>query len=373
MKIGVDARTFHVKGGSRTYAINLVNSLSNKNNYVLFGVKKYKNFECTGGDISSASIKRLLSDLIYFNRLIRQNKIELFHGVKGTLPYGVNCKKVITVHDVLTFIIPCHFNKTDALFWKLFLPRSIRIADKIIAVSEATKKDIIRIFKIPEEKIKVIHEGFQTKLFYPKDKRISLNRIKHYLENEKNIFIERLDKKNIIFNVNTISPRKNIDKLIRSFSEIAKEDNDAILIIAGKKGWKYEEIFNAYENSKYKERIHFLGFAKDDIIAELYNIATLFVYPSLYEGFGLPILEAQSCGCPVVASNISSIPEVLGESGALVNPESTESITYSIVNLLKSERTRDKYIKKGYENLKRFSWEKCAKETEKVYEEVFSR
>jgi len=371
MKIGIDARSLSVGGGVKVYSENLLNNFKNKNKIILFGPKKYKDYLCNEIKIKNDSPFRIFYENILLPKKIKEKNISLFHGLKGVVPYFGNYKKIVTVHDLNHYTHSENFNYLDIIYWKIFFPIYIKKANKIIAISESTKKDLIKFLNVNPKKIVTIYEGFNKKLFYKKDKESCKKGVNNFLKN-RNIQIKGFFNKKIILSVNTIQPNKNISSLIKSFDDLAKKNEDFILLIAGKKGWKYQEIFKTYNKSKYKPRIFFLDFVPDNILSDLYNTAEVFVYPSFYEGFGLPILEAQACGCPVVTSKISSMPEVAGKGVLLVNPYNTEEIGNAIFKIINDKKLRQEIIIKGFENIKRFSWEKCARETLKVYEEVLN-
>ena len=367
MKIGIDARPLKIDGGSKVYTLNLLNNLIKKQNFILFGIKKFENFQCLNSKIKSNSIFRLYYENIIIPTLIKNYKIDIFHGTKGAIPITGKVKKILTALDLSFLVFPEYFSKKDKLFWKYIFPIYLRKADKIITISESTKKDLIKYFKINDKKIKTVYLGYSKELFKPKDKGKSYNQVKRLLE-KKGIIINNIKEKKIILNVNTIQPRKNISNLIKAFDKM--NDKNAILLISGKFGWKYEEIINVYEESLNKNNIHFLGFTEDEELANLYNISSVFIYPSFYEGFGLPPLEAMACGCPVITSNTSSLPEVVGDAGIMVDPNNVREIRKQIELVIKNKKLRKEMIGKGFKQAKKFSWEKTARETLKVLEEL---
>jgi glycosyltransferase involved in cell wall biosynthesis len=232
-----------------------------------------------------------------------------------------------------------------------------REVDLIIAVSEATKKDTIEILNIPEEKIRVVYEAAPEDLKQIKDKKI----------------IEKVKKKygikgDYLLSVATLEPRKNLKRIIEAWRLVQSAKNkEQSLVIAGKQGWG-EDL-----NSKLKTRnskILFTGYVSREELSVLYSGANCFVFTSLYEGFGLPILEAMKCGCPVLTSNISSMPEVAGEAGILVNPLEVKDIARGIIEVIRDKEIREALRKKGFEQVKKFSWEKAARETLKLYEKA---
>lgn len=307
------------------------------------------------------------------------------------LPF-IKKKKLIstvTIHDLAFKYFPEYFPPKDLHRLNLFTGISIKKSDKIIAVSESTKKDILKFYpEIKEKKIKVIHHGFDAKLF---QKEISEEMKGSILKNYK------LKTKNYILYAGALQPRKNLETLINAFALAKKDNPDLKLVLAGGKAWMSEGIMYKVESSKYTKDIIVTGTISFEEIAVLYQNASVFVFPSLYEGFGIPVLEAQAAGVPVIASNNSSIPEIVrlpllpsgegarradegnnfpspliplpkGEEGysysaLLINPQDSKKIAEAIGRILNDNNLRRDLISKGYENIKRFSWEKCARET----------
>ncbi len=374
MRIGIDARTINVMGGSRTYLVNLLQQLrkiDKVNEYYLFGVSNFLDYNCIPSNIRPNSLFRLFYDYFILPKQLKRLKIDLFHGVKGALPnVPTNIKKVVTIHDAIPFIFPQQFKLITLIFWKLSLRLSMSKANKIISVSSATKKDIIRIFHPQKNKVKVILEGFEKENFKTRDKKECYKKVTTFLNGEKAILIKKIENKKIILNVNSLNLRKNIPLLLKAFDVHANNNKDSILIIIGKETPYTKNILQIYKQCKNKSRIYFLNFVPDEMVSYFYNIATVFVYPSFYEGFGLPILEAQACGCPVITSNTSSMPEVAGKSAILINPNSIRSVMGAINKIINNKKAQKDLISSGLDNIKRFSWANCAKETIEVYNEV---
>ena len=366
MKIGIDARTLKVRGGSKTYASNLLSNIHERDDIILFGVNKYENYTCIEEKLNQQNpLNRLYYDNIKLPKLLKSHNIDVFHGLKGVGPKLESVKTIITVHDIHVLAHPQFAKFKDLVYWKYFSPASVKKADKIISVSEATKKDLIEKIDIPADNIEVIYESYDSNLYCRRENSYQNARL--FLA-EKNIDIS--DKK-IILNVNTVSPRKNIGGVIKAFNQVASTEENIILIVAGRDGWKTEKTYKEYNISPFKNRIHFVGFTPDEIVADMYNVAEAFVYPSFYEGFGLPILEAQACGCPVITSNISSMPEVAGRGALLVDPYNVEDISNAISNIVFDKISRNSLIEKGLNNSTKFSWEECANRTSQIYQEVY--
>ncbi|MEK7501997.1 MAG: glycosyltransferase family 1 protein [Patescibacteria group bacterium] len=305
--------------------------------------------------------KKLFSD---------RNKIDVFFSPTHYLPLYVPCPSVISILDVSYLHFPKLFKKKDLYQLKLWGRYSIGKAKKIITISKASKNDIIKAYGVSEDKVVVVCPGIKSEIQNSK----SETNTKLKMQNSKSLKEKfGIDKEFILF-VGTLQPRKNIGKLIEAFSRLKTQDlrlkTDLELIIVGKKGWMYEDILNAPKKFGIADRVKFLDSVTDEDLPSFYKNAICFVLPSLYEGFGLPILEAMKYGCPVITSNVSSLPEAGGDAAVYFNPESVEDIAEKIEKVISSEKLRQEMVKKGYEQVKKFSWEKTARETLKVLQEL---
>lgn len=370
MKIGFDSRTLMVKGGSRTYAYNLIKEIINNHkdiDIILFGGEGIQNHIPINPFPHNESL-RIVWENVSILPYMKTEKLDIFHGLKNVAPYYnyANAKIIITVHDITPLLFPSMLPLKAQMYWNL-IKFNIKKADKIIAVSNTTKTDLINKLNIEKNKITVIYHGTSEKFK-------SMSAIKK----EKNKHLSKFglnfpDDSLIIIAVSTIHPRKNYINLIKAFDVVKnKLDMPIHLLIVGKVDDKnYSLSVNRLISANnLSSNVHLLGYVHDDELPVLYNLADLFVYPSLYEGFGLPILEAQACGCPVITSDISSMPEVAGEGAILVDPYSVEEIACAIYKISSDKKLRDNLIQKGYNNCKRFSWKKCAEKTLKVYEDI---
>lgn len=293
-------------------------------------------------------------------KMLKEDEIDVFWGTQHVLPERnedtEKIRYIVTIHDLAIEKLKTVGSFTNTLIQKVFVKRSLKNADKIIAISEATKKDIIGLFKIDESKIKRVYNGANIV------KEIDITE-KQEKEIKKKLNIK---EEQFIFFLSTIEPRKNIETLIRAFDYIKeKQKLDLRLVIAGKLGWKYDEVLKLYENSKYKDDIIMPGFISKEEKSYLYKNAKCFVYPSLYEGFGLPILEAMQNSLIVVTANNSSLPEVGGEAAIYYeNVLDYEELGNRIIGAMElSEEDRQQRVNRGAEQVKKFSWEKCARET----------
>ncbi len=284
--------------------------------------------------------------------------LDLFHASDFVLPpVQKGTRTIVTIHD-LSFVrepesvmpgMSAHLNK--------WVPRSVARADHVIAVSKATRQDLIDLYRTPSEKISVLYHGV-TPAFKPVRAENKLNAVRHKYN---------LGEQPFVLSVGTIQPRKNYKGLIKAFAGI---DKSVSLVIAGGKGWHYEEIYDEVTKQGLERRVHFPGFVADADLPGLYSAATLFVYPSLYEGFGLPVLEAMACGTPVIAANTSSLPEVVGEAGVLVNPRDIEAMATMISRILTDIELQQQLSQAGREQAKKFIWADMATQLLDLYQKM---
>jgi glycosyltransferase involved in cell wall biosynthesis len=274
-------------------------------------------------------------------------KIDLYHAPDFVLP-PTRAPSILTVHDLSFVRDPDSAAKSLRDYLNVVVPRSVKRATHIIAVSQATKNDLVELYNTPQEKISVIYEGVDEKFKPTHDRAIS----------EK----YKVGGRPYLLSVSTIHPRKNFKRLIQAFAQLPE---DFELVIAGGKGWMYDDIFS--EAEKFKGRVRFLGFVPDDDLPALYSGAAMFAYPSLYEGFGLPLLEAMASGTPTLASNVSCLPEVAAEAAVTVSPYHVDSIAEGLKHTLAN---RDELIKKGFARAAQFKWEAAARQLIDLYESL---
>jgi glycosyltransferase involved in cell wall biosynthesis len=271
-------------------------------------------------------------------------------------------KSIVVIHDLVSFISINKHNKKAKILEKIFMKAACRRAKYIIAVSENTKKDLIKIFKIKSDKIIVIPEAPDSCYRVIRDKK-----------SIKDVLIKYNLPENFILSIGTLEPRKNIVKLIEAYyGLVASGLTKYKLIIAGKKGWYYKEIFNKVKQLKLENEIIFTGYFPNKDIPYLYNAARCFIYPSLYEGFGLPVLEAMACGCPVITSNTSSLPGVAGDAAVLIGPKNIGEITSALKKVLVDSLLRESMIQSGFKQAKKFSWENTAEEIKELFNKLNS-
>lgn len=380
MKIGIDCRTIlspknGEKAGVGHYTYYLVKNLlkiDKKNEYVLFfdhrvtNTKEFKKKNVKIVRFPFSEYKKYMPfgySHLFISKILNNEELDIFHSPANVVPLNYKKPTVLTVHDLAIYNNPEWFPPKQKFATKIAVPKSVAKADKIIAISESTKRSITKLFKTSNKKIKVIYEGFA------KEKKASKAKIKKI---RKKFKIQ--DK--FVFCISTVEPRKNMQSLVKAFDELVcsnfKKYEDFQLILAGNKGWKYAPIFKAIKQAKCG-KVRYIGYIKSDEKSALLTEATCFAFPSLYEGFGLPVLEAMSLGTPVVTSKVSSLPEVVGKAGVLVNPNSIKSIQKGLEKALKNKRALKSYSKKSRQQARKFSWNKCARQTLKVYKEVYKQ
>lgn len=268
---------------------------------------------------------------------------------------------VVTVHDLGYLSYPDAHEPGDRRYLDWSTRWNARQAAAVIADSQATKADLVRAYGAREDKIQVVYLGRDESLGeVTSPLRLATVRAKYDLAQRYLLY------------VGTLQPRKNLERVVQAFGRICgrPELEDVQLVLAGKKGWLYESLFRQVAAEGMAERVSFPGYIPDEDLPALLSAATAFVFPSLYEGFGIPVLEAGGCGVPVITSNTSSLPEVAGDAALLVDPHDVDAIAEAMYRLVTDPELASELRRRGHENVKRFSWEKCARETLAVLESV---
>jgi len=266
---------------------------------------------------------------------------------------------VVSIMDLGYLRFPEQFTKRDLYQLTSWTACSIKKASHLFAISESTKNDIIKRYQIAEKKISVTYPGYNEKNFQFPISNFQINKVKKKY---------KISGDYLLF-LSTLKPGKNIERLIEAFSIINHQSSIINLVIAGRKGWLYQTIFDKVKELGLTKRVIFTGFVDEEEVPALMAGAKVFVLPSFWEGFGIPVVEAMACGVPVVVSNAGSLPEVVGEAGVVVDPYQSEDIARGIKEAIDN---RDELVKKGLEQVKKFSWEKCARETLEVLEKLKS-
>jgi len=366
-RIGIDAQAIGTNfSGNEVYIKNVIKNLDRHSrfDYRLFVNKNYN----YAGDFTGTNWKTLefktrspfLRLPIEFPRLIRREKLDLLH-VQYTAPYFADCPIVSTIHDISFEHYPEFFTRKEASFLKVGIRKTAKEAARIITVSDYSKQDMIDTYRVPEERIVVtynsIDEAFRA---VPTSAQLAEVRQKYGIEGE------------YILAVGNLQPRKNIPRLLEAYKRIRLENADirAKLVVVGRKAWMFEGIFQSLADFPFLKDVILTDYVPKEDLPLLYNAASVFVYPSIFEGFGLPVLESMACGTPVVTSNTSCLPEIAGGAAVLVDPLKEDDIAAGIVKLLREPKTRQAYIAKGLARAQDFSWEKTGRQTSAIYESV---
>ncbi len=379
MRIGIDIRVLLDKNysGVANFTFYLLKSLlkNDKRNVYYFFYNSFKKVKRP--DFSVKTIIQRYPNK-FFNYFLQKifNYPKLDKVVGGVdvfyLPhinfasFSKNSHNVITIHDLSFLRYPEFFSFRKNLWHKVIdIKKNIKKYDKIIAVSQNTKNDIVELLKVPEEKVTVIYPGLPG----------YLNDLNENTNINNDLSIDYLAQK---YNINndyilyfgTIEPRKNISGLISAYNLLRDNGINCLLVLAGAWGWKTKSIKKEWQASKYKNDIRFIGYVDDKVKPLLYKQAKVLAYPSFYEGFGFPPLEAMYFGLPVISSNTSSLPEVLGDSAILINPDKPQDLATALKMVITDENLRNKMIISGQERVKHFSWEETAQKYIEVFESL---
>ena len=391
MRIGIDIRPLQKASKHRgigSYLRNLVEillSIDHENDYIFYSLQNGTSLNMRESYPHATKSKKWIEhtlyrpkrperlhwlwDRLFLHKALNKDNINLFHANEITSwPSHFLAKRykyVVTVHDMIPFIFWNSYKNTYSFDYRLALKQGLRLlkrADMIISPSEATKKDILRYVKLPPDRIKVIYEGVRNDLF-------PLNREEARKTIEKEFGI----KSDYILYIGGADFRKNIHNLLVGFGRFLERHHTMhSLVLAGEVFERtylseVKAVFESIEKLRLEKHIKVLGFISDQYINYLYSGADLFVFPSLYEGFGLPVLEAMACGTPVVTSHVSSLPEIAGNAALLIDPHDVDNTANAIYNVLTDNGLRKDLIHKGLERAKQFTWEKTARETLAVY------
>jgi glycosyltransferase involved in cell wall biosynthesis len=281
---------------------------------------------------------------------------DVFHSPNFVLPPLARARALLTVHDLSFLRFPAGAEPGLRAWLEKIVPRSLARADAVLADSRSTQTDLIDVLNVAPELITVVGAGVEAR-FRPIKAETELARVRrrYYLP-------ERF-----ILGLGTLEPRKNFPGLIRAFQQVAGADPSLRLVIAGQEGWLFDDIYRVTATSPVRNRIQFLGFVDEADLPALYNLAAIFAFPSFYEGFGIPVLEAMACGIPVVCSDNSSLPEVAGSAAQLVPTGDVEALAEALQRCLADESLRQDMIGHGFEQARKFTWTAAASRLLSVY------
>jgi glycosyltransferase involved in cell wall biosynthesis len=297
--------------------------------------------------------------LIGLPAMLQISPVDLFHGTNYCIPVFAPCPTVVTIHDMSLYAQSNTHESLNVARGKRRIPIMARRASVIIAPSEWTKQEIVKYLGTRPEKIRVIYEAAREKM-EPLPLPACLDVIERH----------QIRRPYLLY-VGTIEPRKNLLNLIRAYDELLKATpHRPQLVLCGGRGWLDDGVFKLVEELRLQDQVRFTGYVDDADLPALYSAAAVFVYPSLYEGFGLPPLEAMACGTPVVVSNSTSLPEVVADAGLTHDPHNHRALAECIIRLFSDAATHDHFKYAGLEQASHFSWERAARETQVVYDEV---
>jgi len=282
---------------------------------------------------------------------------DLFYATNHVRNPPTNKKLVTTVHDLSTWTVPNSHTASQKEFEETYIEQIVRPADAVIAITESTRNDLIRLFDFPPEKVEVIYPGFPDAFYHADPKTVAATRSKYGLDGP------------YLLHVGTIEPRKNIDRLLDAFERLKPSlQKEFPLVLIGMIGWADATTVERVKSPP--KNVRYLGYVPEEDLPPLTAGATVCVSPSLYEGYGLPVPQAMAAGTPVLTSNVSSLPEIAGDAALLVDPKSTDEIIAGIERLLLSPSLREELVEKGHGQARRFDWAESAKQTWRFFERV---
>ena len=363
-------------GGTQTYLQGLIENLAKvdrHNEYYLFVTSwnkdlfkiEQKNFKKLICRISSKSlVLRVLYEQVILPFRVWKNKIDVFHFPASVSSLFLSCPSVLTLHDITPLMSPELIPLILRYYWKFAYRFSTRRADFIIAISHSAKDDIAEFLAISREKIRVIYHGNKVGPSEIKDKDKTIS----------NLYQDKKGSFPYILWVGKMYPHKNLPRLLRAYSKLIKTRHiKHRLVLCGMKGWGYSSFIETVKELELQDKVIFKGYVPDDELELIYSNASLFVFPSLSEGFGLPILEAMSYRVPVITSNYGAPAEVAGDAALLVDPYNIDELAETMYKVLIDQNLRKNLIEKGLKRAEGFSWKKAARETLKVYQEAYRR
>ena len=368
MRVAIDVRKLH-DFGVGTYVRNLIDQLAHldqDSEYVLLCGKHDRGLSRELGpnfrELTDPSGQYSLGEQVTIPFHVQRIRPHVFHTPHYVLPVLTPCRSIVTIHDCIHLVFPQYLeNRLAHSYARAAFYAATRRASRILTVSEASKRDILRFFPVPEEKVTVIYNAIAD-TFYdpPPEEAVERVRERYQLHDR------------FVMYAGNVKPHKNLERLIDAFVRLREDGghDDLKLLISGSEVSKYATLRRAVHRYNLHKHVRFLGFQPEETLAALYRLADVFVFPSLYEGFGLPPLEAMASGTPVVVSNVSSLPEVVGDAGLLVNPYDATSIADGIRRVLDDAALRADLITRGTARARSFSWEESVKRVHAIYTEM---
>jgi glycosyltransferase involved in cell wall biosynthesis len=367
VRIGIDARKLH-DFGIGTYIRNLLRELSRLDHDTEFVVlarpDDCASIELLGPNFRAApetAANYSVAEQIRIPWALRREGVTLFHAPHYVLPPLVTCPSVVTIHDCIHLMFPQYLpNRLALTYARTFIALAARRATRVLTVSESSKRDILRFVDTPADKIDVIYNAYDERFgIEPREEDVIRVRERYQLHDE------------FVLYAGNVKPHKNLERLIDAFDLVRKRGLDHLkLVLIGDDISKYAALRRAVHKHQLHKYVRFLGYLPEETLAVMYRLAGVFVFPSIYEGFGLPPLEAMASGTPVVTSNVSSLPEVAGDAAILVDPYRPEAIADGIERVLCDETLRRDLRAKGLARARQFSWEASVRRVREIYGEV---
>lgn len=367
MRIAIDARKFH-DFGIGTYIRNILAGLGHLDRSTEFIVLCKPDERAIAADLG-ANFRAVveparpysIGEQVRLPLALARERVDLLHEPHYVLPALTRCPSVVTIHDCIHLMFPQYLpNRLAAPYARSSMWVATRKAHRILTVSEASKRDILRFFDIPPERITVVYNAIDDRFLAPPDEE-HIERVRQRYQ---------LDHPFALY-VGNIKPHKNVDRLIDAFGRARRHGlEDLRLIVIGDELSKYPALRQAVHRHRLDKHVRFFGFQPIETLSVFYRLARVFVFPSLYEGFGLPPLEAMACGTPVVTSNVSSLPEVCGDAALLMDPMDPDAIAAGIVRATCDETLRDELVCKGRARARQFSWAESVRRIHGIYMEV---
>ena len=368
MRIGIDARKLH-DHGIGTYIRNLLQQLARLDRETEFVVfcrpEDHASLTSTGENfrpVVETAGNYSISEQVRIPLALRREGVTLFHAPHYVLPPLVACRSVVTIHDCIHLMFPQYLPNRMALqYARTSITLAARRAARVMTVSESSKRDILRFVDTEPGKIDVIYNAYDERFgIEPREEDVARVRERYQLHDHQ-----------FVLYAGNVKPHKNLERLIEAFHLVRKRGLDHLkLVLIGDEISKYAALRRAVHQHRLHQYVRFLGYLPQETLAVMYRLAGVFVFPSLYEGFGLPPLEAMASGTPVVTSNVSSLPEVAGDAAVLVDPYSPQAIADGIHQVLTDDTLRQALRQKGFARATQFSWEQSVRRVRDIYTEV---
>jgi glycosyltransferase involved in cell wall biosynthesis len=367
VRIGIDVRKLH-DFGIGTYIRNLLKQLARLDQdaeYVLFSrPEDHEAMVGLGENFRAVSVRAgnySMAEQVFLPWAIRRENLSLFHAPHYVLPALVTCRSVVTIHDCIHLMFPQYLpNRLAYAYARASISMASRRATRVLTVSESSKRDILRFVDVPAGKIDVIYNAYDERFARePKEEVVHRVRERYQLHDE------------FVLYAGNVKPHKNLERLIDAFHIVRQRGLDHLkLVLIGDEISRYTALRRAVHRHQLHPFVRFLGYMPQEALAVMYRLAGVFVFPSIYEGFGLPPLEAMASGTPVVTSNVSSLPEVAGDAAILVDPYDAHAIADGIERVLTDESLRRDLRQRGIARAKQFSWESSVRKVRDIYGQV---